>query len=148
MTTQTTEELKKYAISKVADETLSQSIKEIVGDTPPEKYSIEQSIAIIKLAQQQGKIKDDEKKYFATTAVSLGVGVYSLGKGISEVSGLISKGNELLQNVKSIKKTLILGATKGLKSSLTNLQGVVENAPPTLEEMKVLLEAFTALGNM
>jgi len=148
MTTQTTGELKKYAISKVADETLSQSIKEIVGDSSPEQYTVEQSIAIMKLAQQQGKVKGDEKAYFGTTAVSLGIGVYSLGKGITEASNLITGGNELLKNVKSIKKTRILAATKGLKGSLTNLQGVVENGPPTLEEMKVLLVAFKALGSM
>lgn len=149
MTQTTTAELKKYAISKAADETLAQSIKEIVGDTLPEQYTVEQSIAIMKLAKQSGKVKDDEVAYFTTTAISLGIGVYSLGKGVSEVINLLSQGSELLKNVKSsVKMMLVPAATKGLKGSIDNLQGVQKNAPRTLEEMKVLLEAFKALGNM
>jgi hypothetical protein len=69
-----------------------------------------------------------------------------LGKGIKEAKDLIPKAQELLQNVKSIKPTLILAATKGIKGSLSNLNNVVKNTPKMLEEMKVLMDGFMALS--
>jgi len=146
MTQSTTKQLKKYAMSKASDEALKENIIELVGNTPPEEYTTEQSIAVMKLAKQHHKVNKDELKYFAKTSVSLGVGVYALGKGVGEVGNLIADGAKLLKNVKSVKPWLIPAASKGLKGCITNLKGIQKNAPSTLEEMKVLLEGFKALS--
>lgn len=145
MTTTATGQLKKFAMSKAADAALKDNIRDLVGNTPKEQWTTEQSIAVMKMAKRQGKINSDEAKYFATTAGSIGITVVSLGKGIKEAKDLVPKGQELLQNVKSIKPTLIPAATKGTKASIENLNSVVKNAPKMLEEMKVLLDGFKAL---
>ena len=146
MATTATGQLKKFAMSKAADAAMKENITDLVGDTPPEQWTTEQSFAVMKMAKQQNKISSDEVKYFATTAGSIGIAIVSLGKGVKEAKDLIPKAQELLQNAKSIKPTLILAATKGIKGSLSNLNNVVKNTPKMLEEMKVLLNGFKALS--
>jgi len=146
MTTTTTGQLKKYAMSKAANESLREDITANIGETSPEDYTVEQSLIVMNLAKQQNKISKDELKYFATTSASLGIGVIALGKGVKEVGALLKEGANLLKNVKSTKLWLVPAATKGLKGSIENLKGVKNNAPKTLEEMKVLLEGFKALS--
>jgi len=146
MTSTTAGQLKKYAMSKAADESLQEDIKANIGDTAPENYTTEQSLIVMNLAKQQDKVSKDELKYFATTTVSLGIAVVALGKGVKEVGTLLKDGTKLLKNVKSTKPWLIPAATKGLKGSIDNLKGVKENAPKALEEMTVLLEGFKLLN--
>ena len=145
MVTTSIGQLKKFAMSKAADAAMKDNINDLVGNTPPDKWTTEQSLAVMKMSKAQGKIKSDEVKYFANTASSIGIAVLSLGKGIKEAKELIPKANELLKNVKSIKPVLIPAATNGVKNSLGNLNGFVKNSPKMLEEMKVLLDGFKAL---
>jgi len=146
MSSTATGELKKFAMSKAASGAMKDNIKELVGDTPPDQWTTEQSIAVLKMAKGQDQINSDEMAYFSTTAISIGIAVVSLGKGVVEAKNLIPKGQELLKNVKSLKMTLVPAATKGLKGSIENLNGVVNNTPRMLEEMKVLLDGFKALS--
>jgi len=146
MTTTSTGQLKKFAMSKAADSAMKDNISGLVGNTPPEQWTTEQSFAVMKMAKAQGKINSDEVKYFATTAGSIGIAVISLGKGVKEAKDLLPKAQELLQNVKSVKPTLRPAATKGIKGSMGNLNDVVKNTPKMLEEMKVLLDGFKALS--
>ncbi|MEA3286519.1 MAG: hypothetical protein U9Q77_04000 [Candidatus Marinimicrobia bacterium] len=146
MTKNTTKQLKKYAMSKAADESLQEDIKATIGDTAPEDYSTEQSLIVMKLAKQHDKVSKDELKYFATSSASLSIAVIALGKGVNEVGNLLKDGATLLKNVKSTKPWLIPAATKGIKGSIENLMGFKNNAPKVLEEMKVLHEGFKAMG--
>lgn len=146
MTTTATGQLKKFAMSKAADAAMKDNINDLVDNTPPEQWSTEQSIAVMKMAKGQGKINSDEVKYFATTAGSIGITVFAMGKGIVEAKDLVLQAKDLLQNVKAVSPLKIPAATKGLKESLGNLNSVVKNTPKTLEEMKVLLDGFKALS--
>lgn len=146
MTQDVTKQLKKYAMSKASKNALEDNIDEIVDDTPPEKYTTEQSIAIMKLAKKKDEVSGDEIEYITNTATSLGIGVYSLGKGMKEVKSLINDGTELLQNVGNCKPWKRPAATKALKGTITNLKSISKNAPETLEEMKVLADGFKALS--
>ena len=145
MTTSATGQLKKYAMSKAADEALKESIYDLVGDTSPEDYTTEQSFAVMRLADQKGKVSSDERKYFATTSLSLGVGVYALIKSIGEIRDLLKDGATLVQNIPNLEPWLIPAATKAVSGSINNLKSVKENAPVAIEEMKVLYEGFKAL---
>ncbi|MCP5005735.1 MAG: hypothetical protein GY941_17635 [Planctomycetes bacterium] len=146
MTTTATGQLKKFAKSKASYEEMKDNVKKLVGDTPPEQWTTKQSFAVMKMAKQQNKISSDEAKYLATTAGSMGIVVVALGKGVKEATDLLPKGEELLENVKSLSLTIITSATKGVKESVENLNGVVTNTPKLLEEMKVILEGFKALS--
>jgi len=145
MTTSATDQLKKYAMSKAASAAMQDNIAELVGDTPKEEWTTEQSIAVLKMAKAQGNINADELEYFITTSASIGIAVISLGKGINEAKDLVPKGKQLLENVKSVSPLQIPSATKGIKASLENLNNVIKNAPKMLEEMKVLADGFMAL---
>lgn len=148
MTSTATGQLKKYAMSKAADETMQENIKEFVGDVPPEEWSTEQSLAVMKMAKEQDKLSKDEVKYFATTTLSLGIVAVSLTKGVGEVGALIVDGNALIKNVKKAKLKFrqILPTTKGLKGSIKNLKNFKDNAPMAAEEMTVLAKGFKMLG--
>ncbi len=147
MTTTATGQLKKFAQSKAADAALAENIKELVGDTPKEEWTTEQSIAVMKMSRMQGKMDLEEGKYFATTAGSIGVAVIALGKGVGEAKDLLPKGADLLNNVSSLKPMMVPAATKGVKGSIDNLKSVVDNTPKMLEEMNVLISAFGQLNN-
>jgi hypothetical protein len=71
MTEASTKSLKKFAMSKAADEAMKENIAELVGDTPPEQWTVEQNVAVLKMAKQQDKISKDEKRYFAQTGGTL-----------------------------------------------------------------------------
>ena len=137
--------LKKFAMSKVSNAVMKDNISDFVGNTPPEQWTTEQCIAVMIMAKKQDEITADEEKYFLTTAGSLAIVVVSLGNGVAEAEELLPKGKGLLDNIKSVSRFKIPKATKGLKLSLDNLNGVVTNAPIMLEEMNVLLDAFVML---
>ena len=147
MATTATGELKKFAQSQAANAALADNIKELVGDTPKEDWSTEQSVAVLKMSKMKGQLTGAEIGYFATTATSMGVGIFALGKGIKEAKDLLPKGADLLNNVSSLKPLMVPAATKGVKTSIDNLKGVVDNTPKMLEEMKVLVDAFGQLNN-
>jgi len=148
MTSTTTDQLKKYAMSKYAEEAMQENIKEFVGDVPPEEWSTEQSLAVMRMAKEQDKISNDEKEYFVNTALSLAIVAASLTKGTEEVGDLIKDGKSLLKNITKAKLKLkqIKPATKGLKGSIKNLKNFKENAPVAAEEMAVLVKGFKMLG--
>jgi hypothetical protein len=146
MITHSIKQLKYFAMSKASDEALQLNIKLLVGDTPPEEWSDEQAISVLRMANEKRKVTSDEKKYFLATAGLIGIAVLSLGEAIDEAKELIPKGEQLMKNTKSLKYTQIPKATKGIKNSLENLNSVVNNAPKMLEEMKVLLDALKSLS--
>jgi hypothetical protein len=148
MTRSATKQLKKYAMSKAADEAMKENIAELVGDTPPEDWTTDQSIAVMRMAKEQKKISTDEKKYFLTTAASLGVGTFALSKGLASAADVISQGTSLAKNPLSLKFSpwKIPGATKGVRTSLANLERAKKNGPETLEEMRILTTGFKMLG--
>ena len=75
----------------------------------------------------------------------MGLAVISLAKGIKEAKELLPKAQDLLKNATKLSPLKIPKATKGVKGSIGNLKGVVQNAPPMLEEMTVLISAFKAI---
>jgi hypothetical protein len=148
MTTTATGQLKNFAMSKAADEAMQENIKEFVGDVPPEEWSTEQSMAVMRMAKEQDKLSMDEVKYFATTSLSMGIVAASLAKGVGEVGALVKDGNALIKNIKKAKLKLrqIAPTVKGLKGSIKNLKNFKANAPVAAEEMAVLVKGFKMLS--
>ena len=148
MTTTATGQLKKYAMSKAADEAMQDNIKEFVGDVPPEEWSTEQSLAVMRMAKEQDNISKDEEEYFVNTALSLGIVAASLIKGMGEVGDLIKDGKSLIKNITKakLKWKQIKPTTKGLKGSIKNLKNFKTNAPVAAEEMAVLVKGFKMLS--
>ena len=148
MTTTATGQLKKYAMSKAADEAMQDNIKEFVGDVPPEEWSTEQSLAVMRMAKEQDNISKDEEEYFVNTALSLGIVAASLIKGMGEVGDLIKDGKSLIKNITKakLKWKQINPAKKGLKGSIKNLKNFKTNTPEAAEEMAVLVKGFKMLS--
>ena len=147
LVTESTTQLKNFAMSKASNEALKENIKELVGDTPPDEWTTDQSIAVMEMSKKQGEISDDEKAYFVTTGIMLAAGSYSLGKGVKETADLIKTGAILIKDVKKVKPWLVPATTKALKGSVENLKGIAQNAPGLLEEVVVLSKGFKALSN-
>ena len=141
-----TKSLKKFAMSKMADEAMKENIQGLVGDTPPKKWTVEQNIAVMKMAEEQDKISADEKRYFAQSAGTLAIGMAALTKGLETVKELMEQGKGLKESTADLKKTKIPAAAKGSKTSLDHLQEAKEKGPALAEELKVLTTAFQALS--
>jgi len=141
-----TKSLKKFAMSKMADEAMKENIKGLVGDTPPDKWTTEQSIAVMQMAKQQDKISADEKRYFVQSAGTLAVGMAALTKGLESVKELMEQGKGLKESTGDLEKIKIPAAAKGSKTSLGHLQDAKEKGPVLAEELKVLTTAFKALS--
>ena len=147
MTEASTKSLKKFAMSKAADEAMKENIHELVGDTPPEEWTVEQNVAVLRMAKQQDKISKDEKRYFAQTAGTMAIGTAALVKNLDTTKDLTGQGVQLQKSATKLKKTKIVSATNGLKKSLENLKEASIKGPKLVAEMKVLSSAFQALGS-
>ena len=141
-----TKSLKKFAMSKAADDAMKENIDGLVGDTPPAEWTTEQDIAVMKMAKAQKKISADETKYFAKTAGTLALGVAALSKGIDTVQDLTAQGTELQGRTSKVSKLKIPAAVKGTKTSLAHIKAAGEEGPALAEEIHVLVSAFRALS--
>ena len=146
MTTSATGSLKKFAMSKAADEALGDAIKELVGDTPPEEWTTEQQIAVLKIADHQDKVSKDEKVYFLKTAGALTLGAAALTKALATTKSLTEEGLALQKSVGDLPKIKVVAATDATKHSIENLKTAAQQGPPLAEEMVVLATGFKALG--
>tara|TARA_B100000700_G_scaffold279468_1_gene328408 strand:+ start:523 stop:1296 length:774 start_codon:yes stop_codon:yes gene_type:complete len=146
LTASATSQLKHFARSQASNEALRDQIKELVGDKPSSEWTTQESAAVMATAKERGQVKGDVLESFAGTGISMGVGVVALGKAIKEAKDLLPKGQTLLSNVKSVSPMKIGKATKGVKNSISNLKSVVDNTPKMLEEMAVLVTAFSKLN--
>lgn len=143
-----TRSLKKYAMSKFANAALKENIEELVGDQPPEEWTLEEDIAVLKMAKAEKKISRDEKVYFGKTAGALAAGAIGLAKGVDTVQALLSQGPRLLspEALGGVHLQKIDDTREATQISMDNLKGARDKTPSLLEEMKVLQSAFSSLG--
>jgi len=151
MVTSSIDELKKMAMSKAADAAMAQNIKDLVGDTPQEEWTTDQSIAVMEMAKAQGKLSNDEGKYFMTTAGSMVTVVASLGLGVKEAADLIQKMPELQDGVKKMLTNPMQmrkgkKVVDGIKGSGQNLKSAVTTIPELVKELNMLVTAFKSLS--
>ena len=148
-----TANLKKYAQDHLSKMTMDENIEELIGDTPHDDLSIEQSTAIMRMEKERGKISLNEKKYFVLMAGQLGIGSLLLIRGIKETPNLLKRGRNLLTDVRNDfslngfpKFWLIPAVTEGIKESTERLNQVRQDAPVLVEDIKVLYDAFHMLS--
>ena len=153
MTNDATANLKKYAQDHLAKMTMDENIEELIGDTPHDELSVEQSVAIMRMEKERDKISHNEKKYFIFMGGQIGIGSLSLLRGIKEVPTLLRRGRSLLTDVRGdfssngyFKFWVVPNVSKGIKESIERLNKVRQDAPVLVEDMKVLYEAFKMLS--
>ena len=148
-----TANLKKYAQDHLAKMTMDENIEEIIGDTPHDELSVEQSVAIMRMEKERDRISHNEKKYFVFMGGQIGIGSLSLLRGIKETPKLLKRGRLLLTDIREDfysngipKFWTISSVSKGIKESTERLNKVRQDAPVLVEDMKVLYEAFKMLS--
>lgn len=148
-----TSNLKKYAMDHIAKMTMDENIDSLIGDTPHDELTVEQSAAVLRMEKERDNISSDETKYFLSTGANLGIGVLSLIRSIQEIPDLLGNGKSMLTNVRSDftfmgipKFWAIPAATTSLNESIKRLNAIKNDAPVLLEDMKVLVDAFRALS--
>jgi len=153
MVNDATANLKKYAQDHLSKMTMDENIEELIGDTPHDDLSIEQSTAIMRMEKERGKLSLNEKKYFVLMAGQLGIGSLVLIRGIKETPDLLKSGRNLLTDVRNDfshngfpKFWLIPAVTQGIKESTERLNQVWKDAPVLVEDIKVLYDAFHMLS--
>ena len=148
-----TANLKKYAQDHLAKMTMDENIEEMIGDTPHDSLSVEQSIAIMRLEKERDRISHNEKKYFIFMGGQIGIGFLALLRGIKETPSLLKQGRLLLTDIREDFSTngipdflAISNVSKGMIESTERLNKVRKGAPVLVEDMKVLYEAFKMLS--
>lgn len=148
-----TSNLKKYAMDHIAKMTMDENIDSLIGDTPHDELTVEQSAAVLRMEKERDNISSNETKYFLVTGANLGIGVLSLIRSIREIPDLLGNGKSMIINVRSDftymgipKIWAIPAATTSLNESINRLNAVKNDAPILLEDMKVLVDAFRALS--
>ncbi|MCH7495295.1 MAG: hypothetical protein IH825_04280 [Candidatus Marinimicrobia bacterium] len=148
-----TSNLKKYAMDHIAKMTMDENIDSLIGDTPHDQLTVEQSAAVLRMEKERDNISSNETKYFLSTGANLGIGVLSLIRSIQEIPDLLGNGKSMITNVRSDftymgipKLWAIPAATTSLNESIKRLNAVKNDAPILLEDMKVLVDAFRALS--
>lgn len=153
MVNDATANLKNYARDHVAGAVMDENIQELIGDTPPDQLSTEQSLAVMRMERERGRISDHEREYFAATAGHLGLATLALARGIKEAPTLIKRGKRLLLNV--VSDFNLFGFPKfweirpvydGLNESIDRLTYVAERAPILVEDIAVLISGFKELS--
>ena len=145
--------LKKYAQDHLAKIAMDTNLVELIGDTPHDQLTVEQSAAVLRMEKERDQISSDESRYFLKTTANIGIGVLSLTRSVKELPDLIKTGGSMISNVGSDfnfrgipELWAIGGATKSLKESISRLNAVKNDAPVLLEDMKVLVDAFRSLS--
>ena len=139
--------LKKFARTRAAEEAGREDLDEIIGDTHPDSLSLAQSIAILEHDKKQGKLSKEELKYFVFMAANLILAQQSLEASVKSAPELIANGTELTKDVKSdFEAKDTPGITKGLNNSISQLNKVKDEAPAAVENLAILVKAFTMLA--
>ena len=148
-----TSNLKKYAMDHIALMAMNENIDSLIGDTPHDQLTVEQSAAVMRMEKERDNISSDETKYFFLTGANLGIGMLSLARSVNEIPDLLSTGKSMITDVRSDftymgipKLWAIPAATMSLNESVERLNSVKNDAPILLEDMKVLVDAFRALS--
>ena len=153
MVVNATANLKRYAMDHMAKIAMDENLRELVGDTPAEELSTEQSIAVMRMEKERKRISRNERKYYVTMAGQLAIGTLALGRGIKETPDLVKEGKALLRNVRADFTYMGIpkfwefpGVIKGLDESIDRLNEVRKDAPALVEDITVLWRGFQALS--
>jgi len=148
--TATSAKLKGYARTMAAKSAVDDSVKEIMGDTPADKMSTEQSIALLKLKKKKGELSEDETKYFISSAVNIGLIAVALNTSIQNAASLIDTGKELQGSVKNdfigMNALKLPGVTTGIANSMTQLARVPSQGVGVAKELTIMIEAMKMLS--
>ncbi len=144
-----TDNLKGYARSFAAEKATDQAVKEIVGDTPPEQLSEDQSIALLALKKKQEQLNGEETAFVGKSLLSAAVVGTFLSKVPDDSKTLAKNGAGLLQTVPSdfrglqaIKAPIV---TASLKEAGTHLQDAGTRAPEIAKGLTRLVEGLKSL---
>jgi hypothetical protein len=145
--------LKNYARDHLAAGIMEENIQELIGDTPPDQLTVEQSLAVLRMEKEHDRITDNESRYFFTMAGQLGIASLALIRGVKEAPDLIKKGKLLITH--AWEDFTIMGIPRfwdiepvvsGLDESLGRLKYVTEIAPVLIEDIAVLLRGLKELS--
>ncbi|MFB0517045.1 MAG: hypothetical protein ACETWG_10660 [Candidatus Neomarinimicrobiota bacterium] len=153
MVNDATANLKRFARDRLAGAVMDENIRELIGDTPPDQLSVEQSLAVMRMEQERDRITQHEVEYFATTIGELGIASFALVRGIKETPDLIRSGGALLTNVKDDFTIFgiprfweIRPVVEGLNESIDRLKHVRDKAPVIVEDIAVLISGIKELS--
>jgi hypothetical protein len=145
--------LKNYARDHLAAGIMEENIQELIGDTPSDQLTVEQSLAVMRMEKEQNRISDNESRYFFSMAGQLGIASLALIRGAKEAPDLIKKGRRLITH--AWEDFTIMGIPRfwdiepvvsGLDESIGRLKHVTEIAPILIEDIAVLLKGFKELS--
>ena len=142
-----TRNLQGFARSRYAKGAIDEETKAVVGDTPEEELTREQSIFIMEREKAKGNLTKDEIKYALKMLKYLGITQLLVKESIEATAKLIPAGEGLLRkapdNFKSKNELLILPKVKdGLQQSMSQLTKVKNEGAGVIEELVVLTQAM------
>jgi len=146
-----TRNLQGFARSRFAKGALDDEMKAVVGDTPEDELTREQSFFIMEREKAKGNLTKDEIKYALKMLAYLGITQLLVKESVESSAKLIPEGEKLLRaapdNFKSKNELLILPKVKdGLQQSISQLNRVKDEGAGVVEELVILTQAMKIMA--
>jgi hypothetical protein len=141
--------VKAFAMSYVAANANDDNVKQLVSGRALDQISVDESLAVLRLKKQQGKLADDEAKFAVRSAANaLQVAVY-LKESVNGAKALADKGQGLSGRIKSdfsgLDSVKAPGVTSAIATSVDNLSQAAATAPEIAKQLTRLAAGLSSL---
>jgi hypothetical protein len=145
-----TTNLKSYARSYAASKAADESVKQIVGTTPLDQLSEDQSIALLRLKKEKESLSAEEKLFLASSVGNTAHTVSYLARTSTEAQSLVSAADSLSRSLKDDFTGLDAGkvplVSKGITTSVDNVQNASSKSVELAKNLTRLGEGLKSLS--
>lgn len=141
--------VKRYARSKVAVAELQDQIMALTEGADTSSWSVEQSFAVLRAAEMEDQLSDDERSYLVATAINIVALVPVIESSISSSATLIAQSPDLISGARSaFGLRRAGGAVRNVRRSGGRISDIPAEGATLLEELVVLTNGFAMLSSL
>jgi hypothetical protein len=147
LTNNATNNLKKYARSKVAVAEMQDQIKELTQGADTSQWTTEQSLAVLAAAKKRDQLNAEESAYMLSTAANLAATIPVVEASISSSTQLSSTAPGLVSGARSAFGVMkSAGIARNVQQSADRLSAIPTEGPRLVESMLVLTRGLAAIN--
>ncbi len=142
-----TENLKGYARDKAAIAELEAQIQEITGGADPEEWTTEQSLAVLKTAEAQDQLSDEERAYMIKTAANIVATIPVVEASVSSSADLVEQVPDLVKGARGafgIRRAG--GVVRNVQRSGDRISEIPSRGAGLIESLIVLREGLSLVN--
>lgn len=139
--------LKGYARDKAAIAELEAQIQEITGGAPPEEWTTEQSLAVLRTAEAQDQLSDEERAYMVATAAHVAACIPVVEEGVSSSRELVEQAPGLVSGARSaFGMRRAVGIGRNVQRSAERISEIPTKGVALVESLVVLQSGLSMVS--